>query len=114
MTYLGGTLGLFGVVVLSTYPAGVKLRWYSVDEWLLLRGSGRKIEDVERPCSICLLDLDLASMSVAGPDGRGVAYLICNACRMLYRSPTEAWVRADKWVASLTEGFGSQDYHHQS
>lgn len=85
-------------------------RWYTLEEWLRRRGSGRKtVLDTERPCSICLLDFTNQDFMVVGPDGPGPSYMICKGCYQLHRgNPTEAFRKADEWVSTLTDGFGSQ------
>ena len=83
------------------------IRRFTITEWLARRGSGRHIVDTERPCSICLQDFTLEDMTVVGPDGPGVSYLICTGCALLY-DPHTAWHKADDWVSSITAGLGSQ------
>lgn len=87
----------------------VQFRWWTVGAWTSRLGSGRTVPDVERPCSICLLDFDLASMVVVGPDGPGAAYMVCRGCKALH-TPESAWKKAHKWVSGLTSGFGADQF----
>lgn len=90
----------------------MRFQWLTVSEWETARGSGRTISDQERPCSICLLDFDNDHMMVVAPDGPGVAYLICGGDYQRYRAfPQMAWGLADRWVRTITDGFGAQHFH---